>query len=411
MTIPNIFEPAVPHRFIACVGSNGHIDGVTYASGFFGAAKIILEHIESNGGNGAEMDTLVYPVLYSIRHGMELGIKHLMRSIAVLDGSAFETRDIVIHDLQKLWDTWLGMVPFDRRLIAQIEMLNEIVTRFHLVDSTGQVFRYDRDTDNKRTLEDKSHVDIISVGKIQGIVQEKFTKLFCLIDIIIEERQIGAYTSKFNREELKQLSIELPDYATWNDSEDFVFTKKKWKDQFKIGSNKFSEAIKFIKQHPEFAGNIGIEADLRYLTYAAIVDIVNLHVEYLKWYSPTKEGFVKLSDIQIPDAPMPDFRSLASRLTSEAIGEFCALIVIVRNNDYSEYFEKCRIELTPIDVEEIKIREFRHFFMKANLLTCLASGLQKVGCRSLSTMVISAKDEFEKSKNLRESAHGNIHCD
>ncbi len=397
MNIPNIFEPTGHHRFIACVGSNGHTDGQTYASGFFEAARSQLRQIFANEGNGKEMDTLVYPILYSIRHGLELGIKHLLRKISVLASVNFDLKEIEHHNLEDLWKVWSDNAPFDRRLHAEWETINKIVAQFHLADSSGQVFRYHLDTNDKKTLEDKQHVDLVSVNTIAEYVQGKFSMLFCLLDDIVKERQLGTFTSKFNRDELEQLSIELPDYATWIDSEDFLFTKKKWKVQLNIGSNKFSEAINFIKKHPEFSGNIGIESNLRFLANSDLIDIVNLHIEYLIWRGPQKEGFTKVSDYELPEGPMPDYEALAKNLSANAIGEFLALADIGRQDGYSENFEIDRLHLTPSELDEVKVREFRHFLFKLNLLPSLASGLQKVGARSLSQMVLDAKNKYESS--------------
>ena len=100
---------------------------------------------------------------------------------------------------------------------------------------------------------------------------------------------------------------------------------------------------------------------------------------------------------------MPDYAELARRLSKDAIGEFCALADIGRLHDYSENFEKHRRHLTPFDSEGMRIQAFRHFFVKLNLLPSLASGLRKIGSRSLSQMVLEAESEYERTIESKQN--------
>jgi len=398
MEIPNIFEPSRDHRYMACIGENGFSDEATYSTGFLAGSEAMLRQIVKNNADGPEMDTLVYPILYSIRHGIELGIKHLLIKVHSLDENKYSLNDIQNHDLADIWKIWKTHAPFDRRLSQSFDIMKNIIEQIHQADPTGQEFRYNRDRDQNKNLKNKWTVDLRSVGQILKITKDQFEKLFLIIEVIVEERKLKAYTSKFNRDELNQLSIDLPDHETWSeDLDSFLEVKNQYKKTLKIGSNKFSEGINFIKKHPEFAGNIGLESQMIYLTKKDLFFIINKHIEYLQWCGPQDDDFSNLFDAKIPEEPMPDYETLALSLSANAIGEFRALADIGRNNDYSERFSSYREHLTPNDTDEMRIRDFRHFFTKLNLLPSLVKGLQKIGAKSLAEEVFEAQEKHQLS--------------
>lgn len=380
MDIPNIFEVTNTTTYIACVGTNGFINGETYATGYFSAAKALLERIVINGGDGQEMDTLVYPILYSFRHGIELSLKHLLRELHTIDTKQFDLSSIQNHNLLNLWKDWEKYVPFDRRIEEASNGLGSIVEQIHKADQSGQEFRYHVDLDEERTLNEHWRVDLVTVIKLLQITEEKFSKLFRMFDYFIEERKMGAFTSKMNRNELRQLSIDLPPYSTWRDNPDFKEIKTRYKTELSIGSKHFSEAIEFIKNHPEFAGNIGIESQPPSLSPDLIKTVAEEHIAYLEhvsWMKPREQAYENLNSKFDLD------KKRASILTPTEIGALCGLCDMGRNHAYSETYFQYAKSLTPLDHQDCKMRDFRHFFRKTNFLRSLASGLIKVGCPTL----------------------------
>ncbi|MBK7010652.1 MAG: hypothetical protein IPN73_10105 [Saprospiraceae bacterium] len=53
----------------ACVGNNGHIDFITYSDGYDAMVNLGLEKLDTFS---IPVDILVYPLIYSARHRIEL---------------------------------------------------------------------------------------------------------------------------------------------------------------------------------------------------------------------------------------------------------------------------------------------------------------------------------------------------
>ena len=65
-------------KYRACVGENGGYDQETIYEGGASAVEILFKGIENYDGY---VDTLVYPVLYCMRHSIELFLKDTLMSL------------------------------------------------------------------------------------------------------------------------------------------------------------------------------------------------------------------------------------------------------------------------------------------------------------------------------------------
>ena len=72
-------EAAYDSRFTACVGSNGNYGQDTICDGFCDAVQILLCSLMQNGD--ATADSIVYPVLFCVRHSIELYLKDVYSTI------------------------------------------------------------------------------------------------------------------------------------------------------------------------------------------------------------------------------------------------------------------------------------------------------------------------------------------
>ena len=68
----NPFEYNWESEHIACVGENGGTDNDTILTGFRDAAIILINKIKNEHGTE---DELIYPLVFSIRHSIELSLK------------------------------------------------------------------------------------------------------------------------------------------------------------------------------------------------------------------------------------------------------------------------------------------------------------------------------------------------
>lgn len=90
-------KPTYDQRFIACVGANGHYGQDTICDGFCDAVQILVHSLISGDGMA---DSLVYPILFCVRHSLELYLKDVYNSVQFIYG-AKNHRDAFVK-LQKL---------------------------------------------------------------------------------------------------------------------------------------------------------------------------------------------------------------------------------------------------------------------------------------------------------------------
>lgn len=85
--------------------------------------------------------TLVYPILYNYRHGIELALKWIIIKFGKY--ASVEAGNCAHHDLWKLWliykELLLELGSDDDNSLAVVE---QVVKDFHDLDKSGQAFRY-----------------------------------------------------------------------------------------------------------------------------------------------------------------------------------------------------------------------------------------------------------------------------
>jgi hypothetical protein len=106
----------------ACVGNNGSPDLYYYADGFSEGVFLLIDALTS--GQSALLDTLIYPICFSLRHSVELTIKGQIQELSELAKLRQQplAKDTDIekvlnqHDILNLWAFFSGhAVAFDRR--------------------------------------------------------------------------------------------------------------------------------------------------------------------------------------------------------------------------------------------------------------------------------------------------------
>jgi hypothetical protein len=146
----------------AAVGRNGGPPTTyDYATGYFVAAKSLVDAIYYQGKT-AEVDLLIYPVVFLYRHGIELGLKSLVQILPSLWGERYDPSE-KNHKLLNEWKTVKDYLAkhsdFDKDnvLIPKVEdILNNLVE----FDPTGQVFRYPEDKHGNQHLLEAISINI-----------------------------------------------------------------------------------------------------------------------------------------------------------------------------------------------------------------------------------------------------------
>lgn len=251
------FRGSEPTWANACVGENGYPQIYEYASGFASAANLLLDQVISNKGMTLYVDTFIYPICFNMRHAVELFLK----SAAVSLGELASVRAHLVHkfdltgshDLGKIWayvkENALG---FDQRYRAVIGLLDPYVVDIASIDSTGQVFRYPFDTDNKKHLTVLSIVNVIVLKKRWSELEKHLRDLAYLSDQLLTEYGWGAFTANLSRAQLTEIAAALPARAQWG-TDAFGVAKAKILQKFKLSNNEFSKALKIIQERRELA--------------------------------------------------------------------------------------------------------------------------------------------------------------
>ena len=379
----NIFEPRHSIQANACVGENGYVDAETYAIGYFQATRQLLEDVLDIRKNLSQ-DTLVYPILFNFRHGIELSIKQISK---VLSGCGIEGGriDLGAHDLEGLWKGLADQTKADRRLTAMMDSLDAVVMQLHEADPMAQEFRYSELKDGGKSLKGKRIIDLATVLGLVNYAEPKFDSFFGLADFIAQERGFESYTSEFNRKELEQLSLDLPNASSWADSELFDVVKNKWKKEYELSNKAFIRAVDFIKGHREFGGNIGIKRSFVALTDAIVGELLLASHRYAcVTRSQTNESiFESLKSGGGASGSIASFiEGLSFDRTANMVAEIHAIFYLGRDARYSEEYGK-RLELSVARFKgcsgEVITREFRHVFVKLNFVRVTIRGLRMIG--------------------------------
>ncbi|WP_288689012.1 hypothetical protein [uncultured Acinetobacter sp.] len=66
----------------ACVGDNGQPNYIEYSKGYSKAANLLLNYILNS--KGEQIDHLIYPICFNMRHSIELRLKGAIEEIRLL---------------------------------------------------------------------------------------------------------------------------------------------------------------------------------------------------------------------------------------------------------------------------------------------------------------------------------------
>ena len=122
------------------------------------------------------VDILVYPIVATYRHGIELSLKYLRPLFAAIcdETPSFEPT-------HRLMDNWRFLRNYLEKLGDSIHMLDSVEAKledFVNVDPSGQVFRYPSDRDGRLHLQDLSLINIAVFGDEMELLAQFFEGCF-----------------------------------------------------------------------------------------------------------------------------------------------------------------------------------------------------------------------------------------
>lgn len=333
----------------ACVGQNGHPDYPEYAKGFCVAASIIIEKIIQEKDDKFlkyNLDELIYPIAFTMRHSVELRLKHTasyLNELAIKTGREIENfNHAQQHDIAIIFDyISKAATRIDERYKTHIQLIAPFIAEIAEVDPTGQTFRYPYDSaGTNKHLEDVALINIY-------VLQERFAKLENLLSDLhdlnihlVEEYNEKSFTKSLSRLQLFNLARMLPNYDKWS-HENFDGIRLDCRSRLDISGKELSKAIDIIKIHYEMAPLIGICLPLQ---AAQKDDLINFFDTWIKLHNNSSKGTISSSrDIHLKaidhiKVSHDAITEIEKNIGLNAIADIQALFELMRFPIYSEYY-------------------------------------------------------------------------
>lgn len=268
------FRSSEPTWANACVGENGAPGIIDYASGFATAANALLNSAIATRGLILTVDTLVYPICFTMRHSIELFLKSAAEDlirIGEIRGVALPTfSHKESHDLGVIWSYVKGhALATDERFAEVVRSLDEYVLDVATIDTSGQVFRYPFDIENKKHLTEIGLINLLVLKVRFNETELLLRALSRITEKLVEEYRWGTFTKKLSRHQLRQLSKELPPRSAWREAS-FDEVKSTLIAKYQLSSNDFTKALHLIQQRHEMAACIGVQVPIPGFTLEAL---------------------------------------------------------------------------------------------------------------------------------------------
>lgn len=269
----SVFQGGKPQTN-ACVGNNGVVNYLTYAEGFSSASKKLLDYVLKN--NDKEIDSLIYPICFNMRHSIELRLKGAIEKLSSLAKIKKVTlNQFSLTQSHDIGNIWVYFKESSEGLDIRFKRLNDVIDVYILdiakVDATGQVFRYPFDIDGNKHLVNE---DIINCSVLYCVFKEiecTLGKIDGLISALIDEYSVGTFKEHISRNMIYNLAKTLPKRDSWSQFLD----KEKIKKDNNFKSNKCLICVlDIIQENYEMSHFIGIRLPLKSISENLIIDLL-----------------------------------------------------------------------------------------------------------------------------------------
>lgn len=235
-----------PH-WNAFVGRQG--EERCYVDGYMEAAVELASAVIEKRLSG-QRDTLVMPILFNARHGLELSLKSAIRVLAA--GGILADAPPENHDIAALWRVLANLPKCDAHLPKLVASLDPFVRSLAAVDEDGQALRYHVRRDGEQSLGERSLVNLEVVHASLKALQSTLEELGFRADMLVNERRSGSCTAVCSRSDLFMITARLPARADWN-SEVFDTARAEIREEFELSSKQFQQALYAIQRTPRWA--------------------------------------------------------------------------------------------------------------------------------------------------------------
>ncbi|ODT91927.1 MAG: hypothetical protein ABS86_01915 [Sphingobium sp. SCN 64-10] len=339
------------------------------------------------------------PILYNVRHGLELALKYVLRELAAIN-MAVERDGAVDHDVKSYWEHLSAQVVGDHRCRTLIAALEPFVQSLGKIDPDGQALRYFQNRDGRQSLADYAVVHLPLIQASIAGLREILDQLVRRVSELEQEVAAGAMTNECSRSDLIQIAGVVGAKATWTEAA-FLDRKAEARARFGLTSNGISRALAVIQDARELKTLIGIETPLAYLSAGTLTEIA---VRWLETNPPpaanVESTVVSATDIDFEEmdrhckaAAVLD-RWALERLSIEEFADLQTIFYVGRDRLFGELYERVlEGTLATHRVETRRIMLVHHILSKTNFIDGLIAGLIRVGQPTLATQIKQLQDE------------------
>lgn len=170
--------------FNACVGKNGGPYSYgDYCRGYFFAAKTLAEKVISERRN---LDISIYPMFYSYRHAIELGLKQAWATNSYIDSG--ERNVIGGHNLNEIWKKLKPkLLALEEIENETIDLMDNIIGDVCELDNSAEEFRFPESLNQELYLQDKSIINIVALYETMEVAENVIEYWFYSFNRIIEK--------------------------------------------------------------------------------------------------------------------------------------------------------------------------------------------------------------------------------
>ncbi|QQN35143.1 hypothetical protein JHW33_00365 [Rahnella aceris] len=265
----------------ACVGNNGCPDLYYYADGFADSVFLLIDALTT--GHRAMLDTLIYPICFSLRHSVELTIKGQIQALSQLAKLRKQPlapntdieKVLNQHDIMNLWTFFSGhAVAFDQRYNEKVSALSPLTRCIWETDPTGQTFRYSYSSEAKKHLTDVSVINVLVLRDQFRVIREELEELTGLSQWLMREYSTGTFTKNLSRNDLQAIAVQLPPRQTWPEPSAVLNgIKDSIKSEYNIGSKELSDAFTKIQNSRDLARIIGMPVNIPGLSMTDLITL------------------------------------------------------------------------------------------------------------------------------------------
>lgn len=401
MTDP-FFEVIHDGEWNACVGVQG--SETNYVDGYLEAARILADRVIEGNLMGSR-DTLAMPILYNVRHGLELALKYAVDRLGRI-GLVPNREGTADHHILSYWRHLDDARVPDRQVRELLVAIEPFVRSLSRVDGDGQELRYFTRQDGVRSLEDLAVVNLPHVRDSVERLAELLASLQERVAILRDEHGTGTHTTRCSRTDLDEIASMVGPHSTWT-QESFIGRKAAVMERFGLTRKAFSNAMDTIRASRPLAARIGIETNLAHLRDEQAVELAR---NWLGVFPPAPHDFVarlvrpaELGAKEI-ESYMAKVRDLVGKteqgMSLEEFADVEAVFYLGRDRVHGEYYAASLEHTIERHRLEPRSRKIRHIVSKTNMLEGLIGGLRRVGRPSLADRLHQMREAVRPASSV-----------